>query len=320
MYANMTFGRVLGEGSYSTVIYGNNNENKEFAVKIVDKKHVLRHQKQKYVMLEKQALSTLSHSNIIKLFATYQDDDSLYFVLEYCPNGDLLELLNKHTTLDTTSIEQLMAQLIHAVNYIHSKQIIHRDLKPENILLSAQNHIKLCDFGTVKFLDDPKNTSVTANKRSSFVGTAEYTSPELLQDRSTTFKSDVWALGCILYQLTFGKTPFKSTSEYLVFKKIMSGTFPIPQVTTPESSNDIENTHKQIIDLITTCLTLNPSDRPDTSQIMSHPFFASIDWDTLDTLTMEFKSGSTFTWLDDDTPPPSISMHDESDSENDLGD
>lgn len=103
------------------------------------------------------------------------------------------------------------AELILALEFLHSKGIIHRDLKPENILLDDNWHLRITDFGSAKILsqEDKVQDSVNTNRRRSFVGTAQFVSPEVLSNNPTTYASDLWALGCIIYQMVAGEMPFR---------------------------------------------------------------------------------------------------------------
>lgn len=103
-------------------------------------------------------------------------------------------------------------------------QIIHRDLKPENMLVSEAGHIKLTDFGTARIIKSGEE----GNRTKSFVGTAEYCSPELLENLGTCQSSDLWALGCTLFQFLAGKVPFRGGSEYLTFQQILALDYAFP--------------------------------------------------------------------------------------------
>ncbi|EXX77803.1 Pkh1p [Rhizophagus irregularis DAOM 197198w] len=110
---------------------------------------------------------------------------------------------------------------------MHSQGVIHRDLKPENILLDEKMHVKVTDFGTAKILE--QNAEGEEDDRAnSFVGTAEYVSPELLKEKAACKSSDFWALGCIIYQLIAGRPPFKGANEYRTFQKIVNLEYSFP--------------------------------------------------------------------------------------------
>jgi 3-phosphoinositide dependent protein kinase-1 len=144
---DFTFGRILGEGSFSTVYYCEEKQSKkEYAVinlylknkkvKVLDKRHILREKKAKYVSIEKEVLNRMIHPFIIKLFYTFQDTNSLYFCLEFAPNGDLLGWLRKCGPFSTTITQFYTAELIMALEFLHKHHILHRDVKPEVIRLS----------------------------------------------------------------------------------------------------------------------------------------------------------------------------------------
>ncbi|KAG9926896.1 Pkinase-domain-containing protein, partial [Aureobasidium melanogenum] len=216
------FGRTLGEGSYSTVLAATDRQaHREYAVKVLDKRHIIKEKKVKYVNIEKDALNRLTeHPGIVRLYYTFQDERSLYFVLDLANGGELLGHLKKMGTFDEECTRFYGAQILDSIAYMHSKGIIHRDLKPENVLLDEQMHTKITDFGTAKILDiksaggtndgsgagDPLD-GVEQERAVSFVGTAEYVSPELLTDKNACKASDLWAFGCILYQLLAGRPP-----------------------------------------------------------------------------------------------------------------
>lgn len=126
-------------------------------------------------------------------------------------------------------------EIVNMLQHMHSKGIAHRDIKPENILLDANYHLKLGDFGTAKIMDEKKVSREIdplgpESKGSTFVGTAEYVSPEVLLDKESGPASDLWALGCILYQFFAGRAPFKGKTEFLTFGLIVKGDVSYPSV------------------------------------------------------------------------------------------
>lgn len=219
------FGKQLGEGSYSTVVLATDKiTNIKYAVKVLDKRHIIKEKKVKYVNIEKHALNRLSNRvGIVSLYFTFQDKDSLYFVLDYASNGELLSLIKKYNTLSEDCTRHFGAQILDAIKYMHDNGVIHRDIKPENILLDDKLRIQITDFGTARLLEKKNDESEDYPldvRAKSFVGTAEYVSPELLENKYCGKPGDIWAFGCILYQMIAGKPPFKAANEYLTFQKI----------------------------------------------------------------------------------------------------
>ncbi|KAI0872787.1 kinase-like domain-containing protein [Hypoxylon argillaceum] len=277
---DFSFGRVLGEGSYSSVYLATDRQTlKEYAVKVLEKRHIIKEKKIKYVNIEKDTLNRLTeHPGIVRLYYTFQDENSLYYVLDICSGGELLGVLKKTGTFDVECTRFFGAQILDAIEYMHSRGVIHRDLKPENVLLDDQLHVKITDFGTARLLTDPRapqappriedmGTSSRGKEQddsraASFVGTAEYVSPELLTNKNACKASDLWAFGCIIYQMLAGRPPFKGGSEYLTFQKIVSLDYEFPPGFPPAAR-----------DLVERCLVLDPARRLTIEHIKNHEFF-----------------------------------------------
>lgn len=280
------FGKTLGEGSYSTVVLATDKHTqRKYAVKILDKRHIIKEKKVKYVNIEKHALNRLQDRiGIILLYFTFQDKHSLYFVLDYASNGELLTLIKKYGTLNEDCTRYYAVQLLDAIKFMHDNGVIHRDIKPENVLLDDRMRLQITDFGTARLLekrsrnggkpsedgsDDLEDYPVDVRAKS-FVGTAEYVSPELLESKYCGKPGDIWAFGCILYQMIAGKPPFKGLNEYQTFQKItklqyaFSAGFPVV-----------------IRDLLKYILVLQPSKRATIAQIQTHYFFRSVNWNDL---------------------------------------
>ena len=278
---DFNFSRTLGEGSYSTVVAATDRQTlREYAVKILDKRHIIKEKKVKYVNIEKDTLNRLTdHPGIVRLYYTFQDERSLYFVLDLATGGELLGTLKKITTFDMKCTRFYGAQILDAVDYMHARGVIHRDLKPENILLNDRMHVKVTDFGTAKILGDntkrDRSGSTTgdplneaeADRAVSFVGTAEYVSPELLLDKNACKASDLWAFGCIIYQLLAGRPPFKAKNEYYTFQKIVG-----LEYTYPDGFPEVAK------DLIDRLLVRDPAKRLPVEHIKNHQFFDGIQW------------------------------------------
>ncbi|PGG96206.1 AGC/PDK1 protein kinase [Helicocarpus griseus UAMH5409] len=278
---DFSFGRTLGEGSYSTVVAATDRQTlKEYAIKILDKRHIIKEKKVKYVNIEKDTLNRLTdHPGVVRLYYTFQDERSLYFVLDLASGGELLGVLKRMSTFDEECTRFYGAQILDTIDYMHKRGVIHRDLKPENVLLDSQMHVKITDFGTAKILDRSKRQEENSNglpqldadadrdRANSFVGTAEYVSPELLTDKSAYKASDLWAFGCIIYQLLAGRPPFKAGNEYQTFQKIVGLDYEFPAGFPPVAR-----------DLVERLLVLDPSRRLQMEHIKNHEFFDGISW------------------------------------------
>lgn len=282
------FGNTIGEGSYSTVYSAIDiHNNKTYAIKVLSKRHIVKEDKIKYVNIEKTTLHRLGlqHPGIVQLYYTFQDDSSLFFVLDFAEYGELLSIIRKFGSLSEQVSLFYMCQLIDSVKFIHLKGIIHRDLKPENILVGIDFNLKITDFGAAKLLDSDQYTNdgdeidyksisddVTREKqerKASFVGTAEYVAPELLKHNSCGFESDIWALGCILYQFFNGNPPFKGQTEYLTFEKIINVDYSYkPSLPLPSD----------VVSIIDQILLADPSKRLTIPQIQACNWFNGVQW------------------------------------------
>ncbi|KAG1742156.1 kinase-like domain-containing protein [Suillus lakei] len=271
-----SFGDTLGEGSYSTVMRAQYiRTGQEYAIKILDKNHLIRKDKMLVALAEKNVLVKLGagHPGIIHLHWTFQDEWSLFFVLDLAPNGEMQSRISRLGSLSLTCSRYYAAQIVDALEFMHGKDVIHRDLKPENLLLDGQFRIKITDFGTGKILENG------AERANTFVGTAQYVAPELLENNETSKSSDLWALGCIIYQMISGRFAFQGLSEYLTWQKIKSLDYTFP-----------EGFDEDAKDLVQRLLIRDPAQRlgaggPDSAHsyaaLRAHPFYASVSWETL---------------------------------------
>ena len=234
---------TLGRGAYGQVYLASRN-NRKFALKQLEKAHITKYDKVQAVFRERDISSELSdHSNVVKFHGSFQDDDNLYFLLELCPYGSLSELLKHFEKLPSELVRFYAAQIVSTLEFMHSRNIVHRDLKPQNILIDERYCLKITDFGDSKKLDpdeDPFERLDTpeddfgdrnslfgepeddrqARQSNAFVGTALYISPEMLDENISSKCMDLWALGCMIYEMRVGRTPFHGTVDYEVFRKI----------------------------------------------------------------------------------------------------
>jgi len=202
-----------------------------------------------------------------------------------------------NTPLPYETAQYYAAQIVSSLEYLHNKGIAHRDLKPENIMLDEYLRIKIIDFATAKIrgkefnkklmIFEENSPNKAKKKRNTFVGTAEYVSPEVLKDGEVGPEADLWALGCIIYQMFTGHSPFKEKTEYLIFKKILEQKVNFPNNVPPIA-----------VSLIKQLLNTEPKKRlgagpkgssNDYKHLKNHEFFNGIDFTQLDTMELPLK-------------------------------
>ncbi|XP_039601785.1 serine/threonine-protein kinase Nek3 [Polypterus senegalus] len=245
---------VIGEGSFGRALLVQcRNESDKYVLKEIrlpkadDKMHILRK--------EAILLARMKHQNIVAFRDSFEDDGHLYIVMEYCAGGDLLQKLKwqKGSLLPEDLILRWFVQICLATKYIHEQKVLHRDIKSKNIFLTSDGTIKLGDFGSACILNSSKAYAC------SYVGTPYYVSPEIWENKPYNNKSDVWALGCVLYELCTLKHPFQANSWKSLILKICRGSYP------PLPAHYPYELHY----LIKQIFKINPKDRPSVNTILS---------------------------------------------------
>ncbi|CAF1139755.1 unnamed protein product [Rotaria sordida] len=282
------FIKEIGNGSYSTVSFAiETATNRELAIKAVDKDLIKRLKKIPEVFREKEILARLNDCPYaIKLYCTFQNERTLYFGLTYCSNGDLLQYITDADHFEEEIVRFYAAELIEALEQLHIRHIIHRDLKPENILLTDDMHIQLADFGSAVIIDNNEISQIDNNnshneenksiqRKNSFVGTAQFVAPEILQHGPIHIGSDFWSLGCIIYQMVTGKHLFFGYHEYDIFNAVARVAYKLP-----------DDFPKIIADLIQNLVRFEPTERLGSEEtggidkLKAHPFFSTASYDT----------------------------------------
>lgn len=186
----------LGKGGFSNVLLCQSKKYKQnFAIK--------RAIKHRLTEDEYNHLINLNHSNIIRLYDAFNDENSQYLVMEYCTNGTILD----KGKLSSEKFIYYAKQILEAISFCHSNKIAHRDLKPENIFLDQYDHIKLADFGMAKIFNGDKKSSEKC-------GSLMFSAPEVfLYQEICPFKADIWALGITFFFMATGKYPFHYKSR-----------------------------------------------------------------------------------------------------------
>ena len=178
-----------------------------FAIKTI-KKHLIAQQNLiSQLISEKNILKNANHPFIIKMFMAIQSKTKVHLVMELCPGGELFYYLQKYKKLSEDHAKFYFAEILLALEYLHSHEIVYRDFKPENILIDIDGHIKLIDFGLSK--QGIGKEGVTF----SFCGSPEYMSPEVMSGISYGRAVDFYGLGAIIYELIIGYPPFYDKSK-----------------------------------------------------------------------------------------------------------
>lgn len=263
--------KKLGSGSYGSVYKVRRLKDGEiYAMKVVNLRHLAIREREDAVN-EIRLLASMHHHNVVRYCEAFVEREKLYIVLEFAKYGDLSGVIKKQTERrQYFSEKQVLAffvQLCQALRYLHRHNILHRDLKPQNVFVGDDGRLKLGDFGCSKLLD----RVMLARTQ---VGTPYYMSPEIWKSRRYDDKSDVWSLGCILYELASLRVPFKATSLPELAKRVRCSKTPV----IPSSFSS------ELRRLARSMLAKEPSQRPSLDDIMKTPIiqrFADINRDRL---------------------------------------
>ncbi|KAM3836947.1 cAMP-dependent protein kinase catalytic subunit PRKX isoform 2-T2 [Vipera latastei] len=191
-----------------------------FALKVMSIPDVIRLKQEQHVHNEKSVLKEVNHPFLIRLYWTNHDERFLYMLMEYVPGGELFSYLRNMGRFNNSTGLFYSAEIICAIEYLHSKEIVYRDLKPENILLDKEGHIKLTDFGFAKKLVDRTWT---------LCGTPEYLAPEVIQSKGHGRAVDWWALGILVFEMLSGFPPFFDDNPFGIYQKILAGKIDFPR-------------------------------------------------------------------------------------------
>lgn len=223
------------------------NSEQLVAIKKMKKKDVIKKNEIEHIKAERTILSKSANKWIIDLYCSFQDEDSLYLVMEYMPGGDLMNMLIKKDIFSIEEARFYIAEIILAVEYVHTLGFVHRDIKPDNILLDKDGHIKVTDFGLCTSMvlpadqfggDGEERSSPRGNKENNYqetlaayrqnrkkmhslVGTPDYIAPEVFNKNGYTEIVDWWSVGAILFEMLVGYAPFCSDNPKETCRKVI---------------------------------------------------------------------------------------------------
>ncbi|CAO3588176.1 unnamed protein product [Absidia cylindrospora] len=292
--------RMLGKGDVGKVyMVKQKNTDKLFAMKVLSKRVMLKRNKVKRALAEQEILATSNHPFIVTLYHSFQSQDYLYFVMEYCMGGEFFRALQLRPgkCLNEEGAQFYAAEVIAALEYLHLHGFIYRDLKPENILLHQSGHIMLTDFDLSKGSSPPGNPGVVKStspnlppsidtkccvnnlRTNSFVGTEEYIAPEVIKGCGHTSSVDWWTLGILIYEMLYGTTPFKGSNRSETFGRVLHYDPKFSHQPAPYQQHTPSSTCKGLIRrLLHKDEGRRLGSRAGASDIKAHPFFKSVNF------------------------------------------
>eukprot|EP00249_Psilotum_nudum_P012507 c23824_g2_i4 orf=1296-2120(-) len=216
-------GRTLGEGTFAKVKYARNTDTGEVvAIKIIDKEKIL---KRKMIKREISTMKLIKHPNVVQLFEVIASRKYVYIVMEYVNGGELFDKIVDQGKLREDQARKYFRQLIHAVDYCHSRGVYHRDLKPENMLLDSNSDLKVSDFGLSALSQQRQDDGLFHT----ICGTPNYVAPEVINEKGYDgARADLWSCGIILYVLLAGFLPFDESNLITLYRKIDQADFSFP--------------------------------------------------------------------------------------------
>ncbi|KAI5174327.1 serine/threonine-protein kinase Nek4 isoform X1 [Manis pentadactyla] len=254
--------RVVGRGSYGEVtLVRHRRDGRQYVIKKLNLRNASSRER-RAAEQEAQLLSQLKHPNIVTYKESWEGGDGLlYIVMGFCEGGDLYRKLKEQQgrLLPESRVVEWFVQIAMALQYLHEKHILHRDLKTQNVFLTRTNIIKVGDLGIARVLESH------CDMASTLIGTPYYMSPELFSNKPYNYKSDVWALGCCVYEMATLKHAFNAKDMNSLVYRIIEGKLPpMPKDYSPE-----------LAELMRTMLSKRPEERPSVRSILRQPYIKS---------------------------------------------
>jgi serum/glucocorticoid-regulated kinase 2 len=262
--------KVIGKGSFGKVMQVRKKDTSRiYALKTIRKAHIAQRPGEiTHILAERTVLALVNSPFIVPLKFSFQSPDKLYLVMSFVNGGELFYHLQREGRFDVHRSRFYAAELLSALEHLHSFNVVYRDLKPENILLDYTGHIALCDFGLCKL------NMGEQEKTNTFCGTPEYIAPELLRSQGYTKTVDWWTLGVLLFEMMTGLPPFYDENVETMYQRILHDPLQFP----PDMGGEARS-------IIVGLLNRDPGRRLGNNggeEIKRHPFFSRyIDWNRL---------------------------------------
>lgn len=250
-------GKLLGKGGFAKCYEMKDLKNQKiYAGKIMSKQNLAKKNQMEKIVREIELHFCLSHKNVVGFHSFFEDNHSVYIILELCSRKSLVHILKHRKTLTEPEVRYYMKNLTEGVQYIHGQKIIHRDLKLGNMLLNSSMELKIADFGLATRVE------YDGERKMSVCGTPNYIAPEVLQKAGYSYEADIWAMGCIMYAMLCGRPPFESSTLKETYTRIATNKYILPQHVSIAAKS-----------LIRHLLTAEPYLRPTLERISMDNFF-----------------------------------------------
>ena len=271
---------VVGRGSVGKIVLVRySKDGKYYIMKSMRKDQIISEGTVDNILVERNILMEGQCQFILTLSFFFQTPERLYYVCPFIKGGDLFHKLKNDIFLKEDLVRFYAAQVAIALQHLHDLGIAYRDLKPENILIDEDGYIKLCDFGS--------SVSIRGTeKETSFAGSPEYASPEMITYSGHTFMCDWWSFGILIYELLYGNTPFFNMDKTRMFDLINNGSISYPKFIQIEGEDKPRNykVSDEAKNLISKLLEKDPGTRMGRNgikEVKKHPFFSGISFDDL---------------------------------------
>lgn len=280
---------VIGKGSYGKVYLVRKILHREtdshqaiegdlYAMKVLKKAELRKRKQVEHTKSERRILEKVHHPFVVGLHCAFQTEDKLYFVLDYCPGGELFFYIQHFQCFPEKIARFYASNILLGLEVLHKHNIVYRDLKPENVLIGKDGYAKITDFGLSK-------DNIQGNQQAtSFCGTPEYLAPETLLRTGTGKAADWWSFGAIIYEMLTGLPPYYDKNRQTLYNNIKNKEIDFL------NDKDLEekNVSDEAKDLLSKILVKDPAKRLgggelDAEEIKEHPWFGSkfLDWDAI---------------------------------------
>ncbi|XP_062280769.1 serine/threonine-protein kinase Nek1 [Scomber scombrus] len=252
--------KKIGEGSFGkAILVKSKQDGHQYVIKEIGISGMSSKERQES-RKEVAVLANMSHPNIVQYKESFEEGGCLYIVMDYCEGGDLFKKINsqKGVLFSEEQILDWFVQICLALKHVHDRKILHRDIKSQNIFLTKDGTVQLGDFGIARVLNSTVELARTC------IGTPYYLSPEICENKPYNNKSDIWALGCVLYEMCTLKHAFEAGNMKNLVLKIIRGSYPPVSV---HYSQDLRF-------LLAQLFKRNPRERPSVSSVLEKSFLS----------------------------------------------